>query len=289
VSLFTIRFDVACLPILINGNSLAGNIVRRKDEIMWFDAKTVVFAVVGGGIGLFLIIALIVLETHLPKSHSGNYGWFVAFWGAVFVSLHVVFYAMVKASAWIVGAHLKPKKLYISRNGDWWLGGGDNTFDEPVAIALPDDFDVDEFLCCTPPALEVFKGMFKSEMFDTRLFDVMPSRQGKVAVNTTSPRVLFIAPNGQYWFGDRDNDDATVIMVPGRFAITQFYSRDAFIGMYKSKQLDRDLFPEAVAEIESELRGATEEDDDDSDADDADEDEGDALLKASKSSHNTTS
>lgn len=251
---------------------------------MWFDAKTIVFAVVGGGIGLFLIIALILLEKHLPKPHTGNYGWFLAFWGILFLSLHVVFYALVKASAWIVGAHLKPKKLYISPNGDWWFGEGDNTFDEPVEITLPEDFDVEKFLCCTPPASEVFKGMFKSEMFDTRLFDVMQTsqnstRNGKPTENTTTPRVLFIAPNGQFWFGDRNNDDATVIMVPGRFAITQFYSKDAFIGMYKTKQLDRNLFPDVVAEIESELRDLTGEDSDDEDEDDEDDDEDDVLIK----------
>ena len=216
------------------------------------DSKFIIFSVIGGCMGLSLIFLLIFFEEHLPKSHEGNYGIFIIFWCVVFVSLHVIFYYMVKASNWLQGRELKPKKLYISPTGDWWLGDGDNTFDEPVVITLPTDFNVDEFMCCVPPSVEIFRGMYKSEIFDSRLFDVLNTQQLKSSritaaaaassssSSSSSPRVLFVGPNGQFWCGDADDDDAVVISVPGNFTITQFYSKDVFIGMYKTKRLGID-------------------------------------------------
>ena len=207
------------------------------------DTKFIIFSVIGGCIGLSLIFLLIFFEEHLPKSHEGNYGMFMMFWCLVFISLHVIFYYLVKASNWLQGRELKAKKLYISPTGDWWLGDGDNTFDEPVVITLPPDFNVDEFMCCAPPSAEIVRGMYKSEIFDSRLFDVLHTQQRQSShpaassSSSSAPRVLFIGPNGQFWCGDVDDDDAVVISVPGNFTITQFYSKDVFISMYKTKRL----------------------------------------------------
>jgi hypothetical protein len=254
---------------------------RALTGTMLWNKEMVAFALLGAAIIVALMVTLLYLEQHLPKAHDGNWWIFLVFWALVFVSLHVIFYVIIKAFRWFTRRELKPKKLYISPGGDWWLGDSDSTFDEPVHIALPADFDVEEFQSCTPPPLSVFRGMYRSEIFDNRLFDVMNTdakNKRQANSNGASPRVLFIAPSGQYWFGDPVADDAVAIHVPGTFAVSQFYSKEVFIGMYKTKQLDKELFPDVPA-------GAEEEDDvvagegelvdaDDNDEEDDEEDDG---------------
>lgn len=256
--------------------------VFTSNSMLW-NKETVAFAAIGAAIIVSLIATLLYLEQHLPKAHDGNWWIFLVFWALVFISLHVIFYVIIKAFRWFTIRELKPKKLYISPGGDWWLGDNDNTFDEPVQISLPDDFNVEEFQSCAPPPLSVFRGMYRSEIFDSRLFDVMntDAKKRSKSAGGAEPRVLFIAPSGQFWFGDPIADDAVVIRVPGTFAVAQFYSKEVFVGMYKSKELDQELFPDVAdaAEDDDVVAGEGEMvDADDDDDDDEDEDEDAGLV-----------